>query len=491
MSSFHASAYRRGRSALPLMCGLMLCLVLPACRTVPTGPRAFAPSPREAALLDTVGERTFRWFWDTTDPNTGLTPDRWPRRTFSSVAAIGFALTAYPIGAERGWITREQAADRTLGTLRYLWRLPQGDAPRGVAGYQGFFYHFLEFDTGTRYRDVELSTIDTALLLGGALFCQSYFTGSSSTEQAIRAVSDSLYRRVNWPWFVQRPHTLSMGWRPERGFIPSYWTGYNEAMLLIVLGLGSPTHPLEPAAWDAWTSTYRWSTLEGQEHLDFAPLFGHQYSHAWIDFRGIQDAYMRGKGIDYFENSRRAVLAQRSYAMRNPLGWRGYDADVWGLTASDGPFGGTLTIDGTSRRFHTYWARGISTAEQNDDGTIAPTAAVASIAFTPELATRATVAMRERFGGLAWGQYGFLDAFNPTLRDTTVRLQHGSVVPGQGWVDGDYLGIDQGPILAMLENWRSELVWNTMRRNPYIVQGLRRAGFSGGWLSVGVEQPRD
>lgn len=438
--------------------------------------------PREAALLDTLGERTFRWFWNTTDPRTGLTPDRWPRRTFSSVAAIGFALTASPIGSERGWITRSQAAERTLATLRTLWTLPQGPAERGVAGHQGLFYHFLEFDSGHRYRDVELSTIDTALLLGGVLFCQSYFTGADGTESSIRALADSLYRRVNWPWAVVRPHTLSMGWRPERGFIRSDWTGYNEAMLLLVLALGSPTHPLEPAAWDAWTSTYAWHTFEGQPHLDFAPLFGHQYSHAWIDFRGIQDAYMRERGIDYFENSRRATLSQRAYAMRNPNGWRGYGADIWGLTASDGPFDRTLTIDGVPRRFHSYWARGVSTREVNDDGTIAPTAAVSSIVFTPALSIRATVAMRESFGGLAWGDYGFLDAFNPTLREPVDSLQHGRIVPGQGWVDGDYLGIDQGPILLMLENWRSELVWKTMRRNPYIVRGLRRAGFTGGWL---------
>lgn len=441
-----------------------------------------AVSPRDAALLDTVAERTFRWFWEVTDSTTGLTPDRWPRRTFSSVAAIGFALTAYPIGTERGWISRTQAAERTRTTLRYLWRLPQGDTPRGVAGHRGFFYHFLEFDSGHRYRDVELSTIDTALLLGGVLFCQSWFTGASAVEREIRALADSIYRRVEWPYAVQRPHTVSMGWRPERGFIRSDWTGYNEAMLLVVLGLGSPTHPLDSLAWPAWTRTYKWNTFEGQPHLDFAPLFGHQYSHAWIDFRGIRDDFMRTHDSDYFENSRRATLAQRAYAQRNPGGWRGYGPEVWGLTASDGPFDGTLVIDGVSRRFHTYWARGVSTREQNDDGTIAPTAAVSSIVFTPELSIAATRAMREQFGGLAWGRYGFLDAFNPTLREPGPRLQHGHIVPGQGWVDDDYLGIDQGPILLMLENWRSALVWRTMQRNPYIVTGLRRAGFRGGWL---------
>ena len=475
------------RPSVPLRVGVALALALAACRGTandlePSPVKAAVPTPRTAALLDTLAERTFQWFWETTDARTGLTPDRWPRRTFSSVASIGFALTAYPIGAERGWITSNQAAERTLTTLRYLWQLPQGPEPRGVGGHQGFFYHFLEYETGHRYRDVELSTIDTALLLGGVLFCQSYFAGSDQVQVAIRAYADSLYRRVNWPWAVVRPHTVSMGWRPERGYITNDWTGYNEAMLLVILALGSPTHPLEPAAWDAWTRTYRWNSFEGQPHLDFTPLFGHQYSHAWIDFRGIRDAYMREQGIDYFENSRRATLSQRAYAIRNPMQWRGYGPTVWGLTASDGPFNRTLVIDGVERRFYSYWARGASTKRINDDGTIAPTAAVSSIVFTPELSMEATVAMREQFGGLAWGEYGFLDAFNPTLREPVEGLQHGRIVPGQGWVDGDYLGIDQGPILLMLENWRSELVWKTMRKNPYIVRGLRRAGFTGGWL---------
>ena len=456
---------------------------------IASAPGAYVPSTREAALIDTVGERTFRWFWDTTNPRTGLTPDRWPKRDFSSVAAIGFALTAYPIGAERGWITKAQAAERTLTTLRFLYALPQGPNATGVGGHQGFFYHFLDYDTGHRFKTVELSTIDTSLLLGGALFCQSYFTGTGATEQSIRAYADSLYRRVNWPWAIARDPALSMGWHPEKGFIEADWKGYNEAMIAIVLGLGSPTYPLTPASWDAWSSTYAWNTVQGQPHLDFAPLFGHQYSHVWIDFRGIRDRYMRGRGIDYFENSRRATISQRAYAIENPMRWRGYGADVWGLTASDGPLSGTVTIDGVPRTFYTYMARGISSRERRDDGTIAPTAAVASIVFTPEISTRATVAMREGFGGMAFGTYGFLDSFNPTLRDPSVRVQHGMIHPEHGWVDGDYLGIDQGPIIAMLENWRSEMVWKVMRTNPYIVRGLRRAGFTGGWIDTAPATP--
>jgi hypothetical protein len=193
---------------------------------------------------------------------------------------------------------------------------------------------------------------------------------------------------------------------------------------------------------------------------------------------------MRAKGIDYFENSRRAALSQRAYATANPNGWRGYSADAWGLTASDGPLDATLTIDGRARQFHTYWARGAGGDEINDDGTIAPTAVGGSVAFAPEAAIPSLAAMRRRYGDALFGRYGFLDAFNPTLRAPGgPPLHHGHVVPNVTWVDNDYLGIDQGPILAMVENQRSELVWRLMRKNPYIVRGLCRAGFTGGWLA--------
>jgi hypothetical protein len=454
--------------------------------TAPTGVPvgAFTPTVRQAALMDTISLRTFQWFWDTTDPNTGLTPDRWPKKDFSSVAAIGFALTAYPLGAERGWVSRAQASRRALQTLRYLYQLPQGPEATGTAGYKGFYYHFLDFNQGRRWDKVELSTIDTALLLAGALYCQSYFTGADPNELAVRAYADSLYRRVDWQWAATRPPALSHGWHPEDGFIMSDWKGYNEAMIAIVLGLASETHPLDTAAWTAWTSTYQWDSFEGQPQLDFAPLFGHQYSQVWIDFRGIKDAYMRGRGIDYFENSRRATTSQRAYAMTNPMGWRAYGPNIWGLTASDGPLDGVLTIGGTAREFHTYWARGVSATERRDDGTIAPTAAVASVAFTPSVSIPAAVAMREQYGAIVFGQYGFFDAFNPTLQRTTAPVHHGKVDATLGWADTDYLGIDQGPILAMIENWRSEAVWKVMRTNPHVIRGLRRAGFTGGWLDA-------
>lgn len=453
------------------------------------GPAAASRATVEQrALADTVAERTFRWFWETTDPRTGLVHDRYPKLDFSSVASIGFGLTAYGVGVERGWIAREAGAERTLTTLRFLWQLPQGPAPTGMGGHRGFFYHFLNYTDGSRFRTVELSTIDTSLLLMGALFAQSYFDRDTPTERAIRATADSLYRRVEWPWAQPRPPRVSMGWHPEKGFLAADWIGYNEAMLLYVLALGSPTHPISADAWSTWTSTYRWASYRGYAHVNFTPLFGHQYSHTWIDFRGIADDYMRARGIDYFENARRATYAQRAYAIANPHGFVGYDSLTWGLTACDGPADTTVTIAGRPVRLRTYWARGVSASrdqpdepEERDDGTIAPTAAIGSVAFAPEIVLPTMVAMRQRYGAHLFDQYGFKDAFNPSLT-RPMRVASGTIDPTLGWVGRDYLGIDQGPILLMLENWRSEFVWRVMQRNPYIVRGLRRAGFRGGWL---------
>jgi len=443
-------------------------------------------------FLDTVQTRTFHWFWDNTDPRTGLTPDRWPSRTFSSVAAIGFGLTAYIVGAERGYVTRSEAADRTLATLKYLWQLPQGSATTGVAGYQGFFYHFLRFDDGLRFEHVELSSIDTALLLMGVLSCEQYFDASSGSEAAIRAYADSLYRRANWQWFAPRPPRVAMGWHPETntgqgnefaGFNPADWVGYNEAMLLYVLALGSPTFPIDSTAWDGWTSGYQWRGYYGQTQVSFPPLFGHQYSHVWIDFRGIQDAYMRSRGIDYFENSRRATYAQRAYAIENAGGWTGYGANVWGLTAADGAKDTTVVVSGRSRSFFTYRARGAAATGVEDDGTRVPTAAGGSMPFAPEIALPALKEMRRKYGLDLFAQYGFVDAFNPTYRFGG-RLPAGRIVPNVGWFDTDYLGIDQGPILLMIENYRTGLIWKLMRGSPYVRRGLERAGFTGGWLAT-------
>jgi hypothetical protein len=430
--------------------------------------------------LDQIERPTFDYFWDLADPRTGLVPDRAPTPSFSSIAAVGFGLTAYPIGVERGYITRDQARERTLTTLRFFADAGRAGAARGT-GEHGFFYHFLDMKTGCRFEQVELSTIDTTLLLAGALFCQSYFDRDEPAETEIRALAEELYRAADWKWAQKRAPFVAMGWRPEAGFIDWDWRGYNEAMILYVLALGSPTHAIDPAAWDGYTNTYRWVELYGRSYLEFPPLFGHQYSHVWIDFRGIRDRYMRAKGIDYFENSRRATEIHRAYAVQNPDGWRDYGENIWGLSACDGPIDGDFEIDGRSRRFFTYSARGVSKREAHDDGTIAPTAAISSLPFSPEIVLPAAAEMKRRYGEFLFSRYGFLDAFNPTFR-LDRPLQHGRVVAGVGWFDRDYLGIDEGPIVAMIENYRSELVWKRMRRNPHIRRGLLRAGFSEGWL---------
>ncbi len=439
-------------------------------------------SPRQVAFLDTLERRTFRWFWDLSDSNTGLTPDRAPTRSFASISAVGFALTAYPIGAERGWITRRQAGERVLRTLEFLWRARQDTLAAGSIGTHGFFYHFLDPASGARFEQVELSTMDTALLFGGVLFCQSYFDRRLPREIRIRALAESLYARTDWTWAQVRPPTIGHGWTPEEGFLPYDWRGYNEAMLLHVLALGSTTHPVGEEVWDAWTSRYRWGSFEGIEHLGFAPMFGHQYAQVWLDLRGIHDAWMRARGLDYFENSRRATLAQRAYAIANPGGWRGYGATLWGLSACDGPVDQTVTIEGRERTFRTYAARGASFTETVDDGTVAPTALGGSIPFAPRETVSALMAMRAAYDTLVFTRYGFVDALNPTLA-AAIPVHHGRVVPGVGWFDTDCLGIDQGPILAMIENHRTGLVWRFMRRNPHVVRGLRRAGFTGGWLA--------
>ena len=444
-------------------------------------PASGAQTARETAFLDTLEQRTFRWFWDLSDPRTGLTPDRAPTPSFASVAAVGFALTAYPIGAECGWVTRAQARERTLATLRFFWQAPQGPAPQGCTGYRGFFYHFLEPGTGHRFEQVELSTMDTALLLAGALFCQSYFDRDEPREAEVRALAESLYARADWRWAQVRPPMVVHGWDPEEGFLPYDWRGMNESMLVPILALASPGHPLGPEVWADWERGCRWGTFQGIEHVGFPPLFGHQYSQVWLDLRGLQDSLMRAHGIDWFENSRRATLAQRAYAIANPGGFKGYGERLWGLTACDGPVNDTVTAGGRRLRFTTYEARGASFREVIDDGTISPAAAGGSVAFAPEVVVPALIAMRERYGENVFGAYGFVDALNPTF-DVPARVQHGRVVPGLGWFDVDRLGIDQGPILAMIENHRSGLVWRTLRKNPHIVRGLRAAGFTGGWL---------
>ena len=478
--------------------GLVALLVLGAGWQAPA--RAREPAPGHAALpatqqavVDDVEKRTFEWFWHSADPKTGLVPDSWPGHSFSSIAAVGFGLTAYGIGVERGYITRQQAIERTLVTLRFFHDAPQNDSEDHASGYHGFFYHFLDMQSGKRaMRSVELSSVDTTLLLGGVLFAESYYDRDTPQEKDIRQLADAIYRRVDWTWMQPRAPLISMGWTPGGKFIPADWKGYDEGMLVYILALGSPTHPVTPAAWKAWLSTnpLTWGTFQGRTFLNFAPLFGHQYSESWVDFRGIRDEWSRQHGLDYFENSRRATCSQRSYAIANPGHWTGYGPNVWGLTASNGP--GDVTVKdaaGEKRTFFGYTARGAGLDYISDDGTIAPTAAGGSIAFAPEIVIPALTAMKQRYGKYIYNRYGFVDAFNPSFHDTALPLRTGRVVPGAGWVDSVQLGIDQGPIVLMIENWRSGFVWQVMKKNPYIRKGLERAGFTGGWLAAKSAQP--
>lgn len=446
-------------------------------------PAAVAAPVRVPPLIADIERRTFDWFWQTTNHANGLVPDRWPTPSFCSIAAVGFGLTAWGIGAERGWVTRAQARDLTLTTLRFFDALPAGGAESGTAGHRGFFYHFLDMNTGLRYRDTELSSVDTTLLFLGMLFADAYFDRDDAAEREIRRLSASIVDRADWRWFQRGQPQVSMGWHPGRGFIQRNWDGFNEGMMVYVLGLGATAHPLPDGAWNAWTKPYPafWRGEGATRHLAFAPLFGHQYSQMWIDFRGIRDAPMRAASLDYWENTRRATYANRAYCIANPMRWAGYGRDLWGLSACDGPGNFTRTFGGEERTFYGYSARGpLGQPDERDDGTIAPTAALSSLPYAPEIVLPAARALRQVPG--LYGRYGFKDAFNPSVTFADVKLETGTVDPRAGWIATDHLGIDQGPILGGIANWRDGFVWRVMRRSPVIRRGLMRAGFTGGWL---------
>jgi hypothetical protein len=454
---------------------------LPACATTTALATSAARLP---AFYDEIERRTFNFFWNTVNRKNGLVPDRWPTPSFSSIAAVGFALPAYAIGAERGWCTRAAARDLTLTTLRFFWNAPQGPADSGTTGNAGFFYHFLDMETGWRYRDVELSSVDTTILLMGVLFAGQYYDRADAAETEIRSLANAIYERADWNFFrTDGRAAVSMGWHPGGGLIPANWVGFNEGMFVNILALGSSAHPAPDNLWQQWTGNYAsfWRGEGPTRRIAFAPLFGHQYSHIFIDFRGIRDAVMRDAGFDYFENSRRETWADRSYCTANPMRWRGYSADVWGLTACDGPGNFELPYMGDKRTFYGYSARGpVGEPDGRDDGTIAPTAALGSLPFAPEIVIPCAEALMKREG--LFREYGFVDSFNPSFTYTDVKLETGSVDPQRGWTATDYLGIDQGPILLQAANYRDDFVWRHMRRVPAIRRGLERAGFTGGWL---------
>jgi hypothetical protein len=413
---------------------------------------ALAPPARAqttAALLDTLQHSAFNFFWNEANPANGLIRDRNNGSAFASIASVGFGLSAIPIGVDHGWITRAQARARVRTTLTTFYTGPQGTASLGTIGYKGFFYHFLNMNTATRWaNDVELSSIDSGLLFAGMIDARQYFDDPSDVDEiAIRAMADSLYQRADWNFMRNFNPGVMMGWKPSFGFLGfGQWIGYNEAMIMYLEGLGSPSYQLPASAWSAWTSGYHYDTLYGQSFVTCPPLFTHQYSHCWVDFRNIADSYMRAKGHDYFENSRRATLAQHSYCVANPFGRLGYADSLWGLTAGDGPSG--------------YTARG-APPSQNDDGTITPTAAISSIPFTPDISIGFIRYMWDHYRPTVWGAYGWKDGFNPSV----------------SWVGPDVIGIDQGPILIMIETYRNGKPWQRVMAHAGIQTGLTRAGF--------------
>jgi hypothetical protein len=429
-----------------------------------------------AAMIDDVAleklqRQSFQYFLHEANPANGLIIDKtatdWP----ASIAATGLALATYPVGVERGFMSRGAAIDRTMTTLRFFWNSPHGPEP-DATGYQGFYYHFLNMQTGRRAGQSELSTIDSALLLAGALTAGRYFDADTPDELEIRTLADALYRRADWLWAQNDGNTVTHGWTPESGFLSYRWQGYDEALLLYVLGLGSPSHPLPRRAYAAWCDTYHWEHHYGYDYLYAGPLFTHQLSHIWIDFREIQDAFMRDKGIDYFENSRRATYVQQAYAVANPLGFVHYGEHCWGLTASEGPGPDTRIVDGIERRFFDYVGRGVPYGP--DDGTVAPWALAASLPFAPEIVLPALDYCVHDIKLSEFHRYGFKASFNPTYPADDDHAH--------GWVSPWHFGLNEGPTILMIENYRSGLLWELMRSSPYIVRGLRQAGFTGGWL---------
>ena len=411
---------------------------------------------------------TFRYFAEEVNLENGLIADNTREDSPCSIAVVGFALTAYPIAVERKYMTRSEAVKRALVSLRFFNDGPQGPDEKTI-GYHGFYYHFLDMNTGRRFGNSEISTIDSTYLIAGALTAAAYFDRDTKDERELRRLAESLYHRANWHWAQNKALTVSHGWKPKTKFIRYRWSGYSEALILYVLGLASPTYPLPEESYTAWTRTYDWKRIYGHEFLYAGPLFIHHLSHMWIDFRGIQDEYMRGKAINYFENSRRATYVQQQYAMRNPKKYDGYGRFSWGITASDGPGPAVQRVNGKKVKFHAYLARGVPHGP--DDGTLSPWAVAASLPFAPEVVLPTLRRINEDYPDIT-SKYGFKCSYNPTFRAGKKK----------GWVSQGYYGLDQGPIVMMIENYRSGMIWRLMRRCSYIVNGLRRAGFSGGWL---------
>jgi hypothetical protein len=441
-------------------------------QSLPTVPRPTAtaeiPLLSDEILLDRFQERAFRYFVEYVNRENGLVADTTRPHYPSSIAVVGFALTCYLAGVERGWIRRDDAALLTLAALRFFRGSEQSEA-RDATGHKGFYYHFLDIRTGRRVWQSELSMIDTALLMAGVLAAATYFSGTSDAEREIRDLAEALYERIDWRWAQNGGVTVTQGWKPECGFLHYGWEGYSEGLILYTLGLGSPSHTLEPGSYQAWNRTYQWETIYGRDVLYAGPLFIHQFTHAWIDFRGIRNRFMREKRSNYFENSRTAAYIHREYAIRNPGGYKGYGENFWGFSAGEGPGVRTMRLGGAVRRFFNYVARGAPFGP--DDGTIHPSVIFGALPFAPEIALPAIRELCERDARIG-REFQVPNGLNPTMPGADER----------GWISKGQFGLDQGLIVLMIENYRSRFIWNLTRECRYFREGLRRAGFSGGWL---------
>jgi hypothetical protein len=426
------------------------------------------PQGPDDEMLLGLQRETFDYFMDVAHPDTGLVADNTSPDAPSSIAAVGLALGAWITGTERGLISRSEAIQRTLRVLSFFQSSHQG-TEKDATGYKGFYYHFLDMKTGKRACESELSTIDTALFIVGALAASEYFSNDHEDEKEIRSKVDFLYRRIDWKWALNGENTLTHGWFPESGFIPYRWDNcYSEALILYILAMGSPTFPIGGDGYRKWTSTFQLSKSYDLEYVHAGPLFIHQMSQIWLDLRGLYDDFNQKIGFDYFENSKRATYAQRQYAIENPKKFAHYDENTWGLTASDGPGPANLVIDGLNRTFYDYIARGAP--DDIDDGTVSPWAVVTSLPFSPHIVLSA---IRHAIEKLALKDkrrlYGFDASFNPTFPDKS--LNH------LGWVSPWRYGLNQGPIILMIENYFSGLIWKLMKSNPFVMNGMKHAGF--------------
>lgn len=375
-------------------------------------------------LLDAISKKTFDYFWNDVNSKNGLIRDRTTNNGLCSIASVGYGLAAIPIGIERGWITKEKGYERTLTTLKTF-------AEGKVEGKEGFFYHFVHMLSGKRVGTSEVSSIDTAILIAGALFAGQYFKGTEA-----EAIADQLYRNINWKWMMNDDEYLIMGWKPEDGFLEATWNAFTEGILATLLAIGSPTYPIPS---ETWNLIYR--TIS-DDHISLVQevLFIYQYPLNWLDLRDKEDKF-----ANYFNNAINATKYNRDFVIANKSRFKGYDENIWGLSASDGPGG-----------YRAYGA-----ADENHDGTITPNAPIGSMPLTPQLSIKAIRSMLYKYGPLIWGKYGFISAFN-------IKRQ---------WFSNDYIGIDQGNILLMIENYRSGMIWKHFMEIEYIQDAMQKIGF--------------